>query len=131
MGILHTTEPYILHKHTKHTKHITMGLLSKAAIVGAGYYAYKHHQNKKRAERGEIDPSQQKGTLQTTTTTTTRASMAQIRITTATARASSNIRSSRTAIHHMPALTGRASMPLAQSTRLANEEHWNGGVLEY
>lgn len=37
-----------------------MGLLSKAAIVGAGYYAYKHHQNKKRAERGEIDPSQQK-----------------------------------------------------------------------
>merc|ERR1712036_178605 len=53
------------------------------------------------------------------------------RITTATARASSNIRSSRTAIHHMPALTGRASMPLAQSTRLANEEHWNGGVLEY
>merc|ERR1711981_653940 len=60
MGILHTTEPYILHKHTKHTKHITMGLLSKAAIVGAGYYAYKHHQNKKRAERGEIDPSQQK-----------------------------------------------------------------------
>merc|ERR1712230_295301 len=69
-----------------------------------------------------------RGTLQTTTTTTTRASMAQIRITTATARASSNIRSSRTAIHHMPALTGRASMPLAQSTRLANEEHWNGGV---
>merc|ERR1712072_1418986 len=60
MGILHTTEPYILHKHTKHTKHITMGLLSKAALVGAGYYAYKHHQNKKRAERGELDMSNQK-----------------------------------------------------------------------
>jgi hypothetical protein len=36
-----------------------MGLFSKAAIVGAGYYAYKHHQDKKKAQRGEVDFSNQ------------------------------------------------------------------------
>merc|ERR1712072_346099 len=59
-----TTTPlqaYYLHQFTSQPPHnITMGLLSKAALVGAGYYAYKHHQNKKRAERGELDMSNQK-----------------------------------------------------------------------
>lgn len=38
----------------------TMGLFSKAALVGAGYYAYKHHQDKKKTQqRGEVDFSTQ------------------------------------------------------------------------
>jgi hypothetical protein len=30
-----------------------MGLISKAIVIGGGIWAYKHHQDKKRAERGE------------------------------------------------------------------------------
>lgn len=40
-----------------------MGILSKALIAGAGYYAYKHHQDKKKAQRGEVDFNNQQRDL--------------------------------------------------------------------
>ena len=34
-----------------------MGLLGKAALLGAGYYAYKHHSDKKKAQQGMSTPN--------------------------------------------------------------------------